>query len=65
MNDLRVLREYENEGQIITEFTRDCETVCFTQSKSIPTINPITEIPSVTLEDKINYIYYKLQEAIS
>lgn len=53
-----VLKRYEQDGKIITEYTKDGLTVSHIVKSPIPQeIEP--EEPQPTLEDKINYIYYK------
>lgn len=54
MDEFILLRSTEKDGMITDEYSLDGETVTHTAEYPVPA--PIDE---TTLEDKINYLYYK------
>ena len=59
----RILRQYEEDGYQITEYTRDDETVSAVIKELIPTepiepepIQPIEPVPVETIEEKLERI---------
>jgi len=60
----QILREYIENGIKIAEFTKDGTTVSHTVKSIVPQpIEPKT--PQPTLEDKVNYLYYKATGVIA
>lgn len=57
---LDLLNERKENNTIIREYTRNGETVSHTISFPVGSATSAEEsIPQLTLEDKVNYIYYK------
>lgn len=58
--EIQLLREYEEDGFKVQEYTRDGETVSHIVKTTIQVlVEPVIPTQVPTLEDKINYLYYK------
>lgn len=56
---MNILNEYEQDGMVVKEYTRDGKTVSHITKTPIQKESEETEQEEMTVEDKVNYLYYK------